>query len=133
MSPEKMSDEEIVATLKAAPHQDHHEVGWVWKTRIKWARCIEAARDAQWQARLEAAVRDERASHERYGMLRDWLVRHGLLHALFCQPEAGMPAGDFWILRKPYMVSGDGCEGYGKTEDEAIDNALDAIRARTKD
>ena len=37
-----------------------------------------------------------------------------------------MKAGDFWVLRKPYIVNGDGCEGYGKTEDEAIDAAMAA-------
>lgn len=73
-----------------------------------------------------AAPPDAQRDAERLHWLREWLVRHGLLHALFCQPEAGMKAGDFWVLRKPYIVNGDGCEGYGKTEDEAIDAAMAA-------
>jgi hypothetical protein len=59
----------------------------------------------------------------RYRWLRDWLTQQGLLHALFCQPEAHGPAGDYWVLRKVFMVNGGGCEGYGKTEDAAIDAA----------
>jgi hypothetical protein len=38
-----LTDEQIVASLKACEKEDHTKEGWIWRTRIKWARAIERA------------------------------------------------------------------------------------------
>lgn len=100
--------------------------GEPWSREQTWTHEVFATTDDSEVRALYTAPPDVQRDAERLHWLREWLVRHGLLHALFCQPEAGMKAGDFWVLRKPYIVNGDGCEGYGKTEDEAIDAAMAA-------
>ena len=83
---------------------------------------------------IEAQAREIealRADAERGRKLVDWLERYGLLQAKFCTPDIGTKCGDWWVLHKPYMIDGNGCEGYGKTETEAIDAALKA-REETK-
>ena len=37
-----MTDEQIVAAFKACDLEDPSKEGWIWRTRIKWARAIEA-------------------------------------------------------------------------------------------
>ena len=37
-----MTEEQIVAALKACDREDPSKEGWIWRTRIKWARAIEA-------------------------------------------------------------------------------------------
>lgn len=37
-----MTDEQIVAALKACDREDPSKEGWIWRTRIKWARAVEA-------------------------------------------------------------------------------------------
>jgi len=61
---------------------------------------------------------------ERGRWLIEWLKRQGLLHALFCRPAADALTGDYWILQDAAMISSGSCEGYGKTEDDAIDAAM---------
>jgi hypothetical protein len=89
------------------------------------AAAVAAEREAMRSRPLYTNIATDAA---RYEWLREWLVKHGLLKALFCQPEAGMKAGDYWILRRPAVLDGDSCIGYGKSEEEAIDAA---IRARS--
>ena len=74
----------------------------------------------------EETIKALRADAERGRKLVDWLARYGLLKAEFCTPDIGTICGDWWLLHKPYMIDGDGCEGYGKTEIQAIDAALQA-------
>ncbi len=64
-----------------------------------------------------------KADADRYHWLRDWLAFEGLLWCHFCKPPDA-PVGNYWVLRKPAMVNGSSCEGYGKTEEEAIDAAI---------
>jgi len=74
----------------------------------------------QARAELEAL----RKGAERGRWLIEWLTQQGLLHALFCQPDGrNAPTGDYWVLQRAAMV-GSGCEGYGKTEEQAIDKAM---------
>ena len=70
-----------------------------------------------------------RADAARGRKLADWLQRCGLLRTEFCTPGIGASCGDWWVLHKPYMIDGNGCEGYGKTEIEAIDAAMQAGKA----
>lgn len=72
---------------------------------------------------LSAEVERLRADAERGRWLTEWLMEHGLLRAEFCKPGPGAECADWWILQKPYMVDRQSCEGYGKTEEEAIDAA----------
>lgn len=37
-----MTEEQIVAALKACDREDPSKEGWIWRTRIKWARAVEA-------------------------------------------------------------------------------------------
>lgn len=77
--------------------------------------------------RLTAERDARRADVERWQFTREWLVRHGLLTALQCQPEAGMKVGYYWVLHAPAIINGGSCDGYGKTEEEAIDAARAAL------
>lgn len=52
-------------------------------------------------------------------------MRHGLLRAQFCKPPDA-PAGDYWVLHSPSVIDGGSCEGFGKTEEEAIDAEMAA-------
>lgn len=83
---------------------------------------------AEWYCiqRLCNEVDRLRAYAERYLVLVAYLTRHQLLRAEFCQPEAGMKAGDYWVLRSPAIIDGSSCLGYGKSEDAAIDAAMKA-------
>ena len=37
-----MTEDQIVAAFKACDIEDPSKEGWIWRTRIKWARAIEA-------------------------------------------------------------------------------------------
>jgi hypothetical protein len=65
-----------------------------------------------------------KAKADLYEHLVDWLMHQNLLHAQFCRPDQKAETADWWILRKVYMVSGDGCEGYGKSPEQAVENAF---------
>ena len=76
-----------------------------------------------------------RREAERYRRLLDWLVETGLLTRERCRIDSPASYGDWWILRKPKVIDGSSLIGYGKTEDAAIDAAMEpatepAIRAR---
>lgn len=75
--------------------------------------------------RLRAEVEALRADADRYRWLHDqYLVRHGLLKAMNCQPAKGEPCGDWWLLWPPYGIDRRyGPVGYAKTEEGAIDAA----------
>lgn len=81
-------------------------------------------------AEADAQIEALRADAERGRKLVDWLERYGLLKAEFCAPGIGAGCGNWWVLHKPYMIDGNGCEGYGKTEREAIDAALQASEGK---
>lgn len=68
------------------------------------------------------------ARHARYEWLIDWLEKQSLLQVLFCQPPK-QPVGHYWVLRTPATINGDSCEGFGKSEEEAIDAAMSAPTA----
>lgn len=38
----QMTDEQIISAIKACEPEDASKEGWIWRTRIKWARAIEA-------------------------------------------------------------------------------------------
>jgi hypothetical protein len=65
-----------------------------------------------------------RRDAERYNWLLNWLIRTGLLTAQRCRIDAPETYGDWYILKKPYVVDGTALVGYGKTEDAAIDAAM---------
>jgi hypothetical protein len=65
-----------------------------------------------------------RKDAERYRWLRAWLERNEQLLCVDCQPTAGAKVGPYWVFRRAYMVDGTCLEGYGKTEEEAIDAAM---------
>lgn len=65
-----------------------------------------------------------RADARRYQWLLEWLQCNSLLCVQWCKPNAVSAVGNYWVLRSPYMVDGNGCAGYGKTEDDAIDSAI---------
>lgn len=76
--------------------------------------------------RLTAELAAARVDAERFHWLREWLVRNGQLLCVECQPTAGAKVGPYWVFRRAYMVDGTSLEGYGKTEDAAIDAARQA-------
>lgn len=94
------------------------------------ARAEESAKLAEgWKERAltaEAVAPTLRANSARYVWLRAWLERNRLLHALWCQPERATPVNNYWVLRAPAVIDGSSCEGYAKTEDGAIDAAMEA-------
>ena len=79
-------------------------------------------RDCGWERVTDAEAL--RRDAERYRWLLNWLVRTGLLTAQRCRIDAPETYGDWYILKKPYVVDGTALVGYGKTEDAAIDDAL---------
>jgi len=79
-------------------------------------------RDCGWERVTDAEAL--RRDAERYRWLLNWLVRTGLLTAQRCRIDAPETYGDWYILKKPYVVDGTALVGYGKTEDAAIDAAL---------
>lgn len=85
-----------------------------------------AAEAATELERLTAELAAARVDAERFHWLREWLVRNGQLLCVECQPTAGAKVGPYWVFRRAYMVDGTSLEGYGKTEDAAIDAARQA-------
>jgi len=79
-------------------------------------------RDCGWERVTDAEAL--RRDAERYNWLLNWLVRTGLLTAQRCRIDAPETYGDWYILKKPYVVDGTALVGYGKTEDAAIDAAI---------
>lgn len=74
-------------------------------------------------AQLAAAVAQARAEERsRYTALVDWLQDVGLLKVEHCQIDKPETLGDWWVLRKPYLIGQH--VSYGKTEDEAIAAAI---------
>lgn len=75
-----------------------------------------------------AAIKAERERAEqdarRYRWLREWLVHNRLLQAQFCKPPPEQQTGHFWVLFAPQVIDGGTCEGFGKTEEAAIDAAM---------
>ena len=69
-APEKMSDEQIAGVLGFSV-MTPNAIAY-----LAMGRAIEAARDAQWQARLDAAVKEEREACaefvDKHGHPNDW-------------------------------------------------------------
>ena len=65
-----------------------------------------------------------RRDAERYRRLLKWLIVTGLLSRERCRIDSPASYGDWWILRKPKVIDGSSLIGYGKTEDAAIDAAM---------
>jgi hypothetical protein len=65
-----------------------------------------------------------RRDAERYLWLLNWLVKTGLLRCERCRIDSPASYGDWWILRKPAVIDGSSLIGYGKTEDAAVDAAM---------
>ena len=74
--------------------------------------------------RLKAENEALRRDAERYRWLLKWLVWRGLLSLERCRIDSPASYGDWWILRKPKVIEA-GAVGYGKTEDAAIDAAME--------
>lgn len=79
---------------------------------------------AELKTKAQNANPELQAKADLYEHLVDWLTQQGLLHAQFCRPNQKEETADWWILRKVYAVSGDGCVGYGKSQEQAIENAF---------
>ena len=116
-------------TPAAAPEKRHpgYVIGNHWLETAYGRVCMGEAeadvlRDCGWErvGDAEALRRDA----ERYNWLLNWLVRTGLLTAQRCRIDAPETYGDWYILKKPYVVDGTALVGYGKTEDAAIDAAM---------
>jgi histidinol-phosphate/aromatic aminotransferase/cobyric acid decarboxylase-like protein len=75
-APEKMSDEQIAGTLGFSV-MTPNAIAY-----LAMGRAIEAARDAQWQARLDAAVMEERAACAQ--ACEDALTLHGVHSNFIC-------------------------------------------------
>jgi hypothetical protein len=84
-------------------------------------RPLYAAPPAAAPDNAEALRRDA----ERYRRLLNWLVKTGLLSRERCRIDTPESLGDWWILRKPKVIDGSALIGYGKTEDAAIDAAME--------
>jgi hypothetical protein len=91
------------------------------RCRLYWKE-VEELRDCGWERVTDAEAL--RRDAERYRWLLNWLVRTGLLTAQRCRIDAPETYGDWYILKKPYVVDGTALVGYGKTEDAAIDAAM---------
>ena len=65
-----------------------------------------------------------RRDAERYRWLLNWLVKTGLLSRERCRIDSPASYNDWWILRKPKVIEA-AVEGYGETEDAAIDAAME--------
>ena len=78
------------------------------------------------QAQSHAAPSADAQDARRYRWLRDWLERNGQLVCIECQPSKGEKVGPWWVFRRACMVDGTSLEGYGKTEEAAIDAAIAA-------
>lgn len=90
---------------------------------------VEALQEADAEnVRLQQEVSRLREDADRYRWTENWLIQHGLLAAQRCQPAAGAPVGDWWLLRSPKIINGDGIVGIGKTEAAAIDAARAALK-----
>ena len=80
-------------------------------------------RDCGWERVTDAEAL--RLNDARYHKLKTWLYRQCLLSLERCRIDSPASYGDWWILRKPKVIDGSSLIGYGKTEDAAIDAAME--------
>ena len=100
---------------------------WVLEEVLLHGDCTERPAIEALRAALAAPddIEALRRDAERYRWLLDWLVETALLTAQRCRIDAPETYGDWYILRKPYVIDGSVLVGYGKTEDAAIDAAME--------
>jgi hypothetical protein len=116
-------------TGEVYPEKRHpgYVIGNHWLETAYERLCAGESEDAileDYELVREPRLRDLRGDAERYWWLLNWLVKTGLLTWERCRIDSPASYGDWWILRKPKVIEA-GFVGYGKTEDAAIDAAME--------
>ena len=127
----------VIKALRTAlaaeqPRHPGYIIGNHWFETAYERLCAGEAEDAileDYELVREPRLRDLRRDAERYRWLLIWLVKNGLLTWERCRIDSPASYGHWWILRKPKVIDGSSLIGYGKTEDAAIDAAMEASTA----